>query len=83
MTATLHQIVGAIQTLKPSKWHWDISHFAVSLEIALEEANGFIRCIEQGGTGNKKDGSWRSNPEPFATKIDLTRNEDNLLNLHC
>ena len=82
MTATLHQIVGAIQTLKPSKWHWDIHHFAESLDISLEEANGFITCIEKGGTGNKKDGLWKFNPKAFSAKIDLTQNKDNLLNFH-
>ena len=82
MTATLVQIATAIQTERPSKWHWDIRHLAHILEITVEEVNGFISLIEKGGTGNKKIGSWKPNPEPFAAKIDLTRNEENLLNLH-
>ena len=65
-----------------SRWHWDIKHIAQILEISVEEANGFISCIEKSGTGNKKDGTWRSNPDMFAAKIDLTQNEDNLLSLH-
>ena len=82
MTATLVQIATAIQTERPSKWHWDVRHLARVLEITVEEVNGFIGLVEKGGTGNRKIGTWRSNPEPFAAKIDLTRNEENLLNLH-
>jgi len=82
MTATLVQIATAIQTERPSKWHWDVRHLARILEITVEEVNGFVSLIEKGGTGNRKIGTWRSNPEPFATKIDLTQNEENLLNLH-
>ena len=82
MTATLHQFVGGIKTLNPSKSHWDISHFAESLKMTLKETNSFIACIEKGGTGNKKDGSRRSNPGPFSAKINLTQNEAILLNLH-
>ena len=51
---------GAIQTLKPSKWHWDISHFAetesLAITVTVEVANYFIICIEKSGTGNRKDG---------------------------
>ena len=82
MTTTLNQIATAVQTERPSKWYWDIKHFARTLEITVEEANGFISCIEKGGAGSKKDGTWRFNPKPFATKIDLTRDEENLLNFH-
>ena len=57
MTATLHQIVGGIQTLKPSKSDWDINHFAKSLKMTLKEANSFITCIEKGSTGKRKNGS--------------------------
>ena len=82
MTVTLVQIVTAIQTERPLKWHWGVRHLACILEITVEEVNGFVRLIEKGGTGNIKIGTWRSNPEPFAAKIDLTQNEENLLNLH-
>ena len=50
MTATLVQIATAIQTERPSKWHWDVRHLARILEITAEEANGFISLIEKGGT---------------------------------
>ena len=82
MTATLVQIATAIQTEMPLKWHLDVRHLARILEITVEEVNGFVSLIQKGGTGNRKIGTWRSTPEPFATKIDLTRNEENLLNLH-
>ena len=82
MAATLHQIVGIVQTLPSSKCHWDIKHLAQILEISVEEATGFISCIKKGETGNKKDGTWRSNPDSFVVNIALTQNGDNLLNLH-
>ena len=82
ITATLVQIATAIQTERPSKWHWDVRYLARILEITVEEVNGFVSLIEKGGTGNRKIGIWRSNPRPFAVKIGLTRNEENLLNLH-
>ena len=59
-----------------------VSHFAESLKITVKQANYFISCTEKDSRGNKKDGSWKSIPKPLAAKIDLTRNKDNLLNLH-
>ena len=82
MTVTVQQIVEYIQTLRPSEWHWDITHFAESLEITVEQANGSIRCTEKGGSGNRADGSWKANPKPFNIVINLTQNQDNALNLH-
>ena len=76
------QIVESTQCLCPSKWYCDIHYFAKSIEISSEQANGFIRCTENGGTGHKADGSWRSNPVPYDSKINLTSDSDNILNLH-
>ena len=80
---TLLQIAERVQSLVLSKWHWDIHHFAESVDLSQGEANGFIRCIENGGTGSKSDDTWRPNPAPFITKHDLNdHNCDNPLNLH-
>ena len=82
MAPTLMQIVGSIQELPSSKWYWDINHFAESLEISVPEVNGFIRCIEKGGTGLKSDDSWLVNPKPYNKPINISSLQDNLLNLH-
>ena len=82
MNVTVQQIVESIQTLRPSKWHWDINYFAEGLEITVEQANGSIKCIETGGSGSRAEGSWKANPNPFNIVIDLTQNQDDALNLH-
>ena len=64
------------------KWLCDIRHLAESIEISLEEANEFIKCIESGGKGSKADGTFQANPAPFNTKISLREQRDNILNLH-
>ena len=66
--------------LRPSKWYWDVHHFAESLDITTEQANGFIKCIENGGMGTKADDIWRSNPAPYDAKVNLTNQCDNILN---
>ena len=56
MTATLAQIATAIQSERPSKWHWDVRHLARILEITVEEVNGFIGLVEkQGRIRQQKD----------------------------
>ena len=78
---TLHGILESTQRLRPSKWFFDINHYAESIGITKGEANGFIKCIEDGGK-QKADGTWQANPEPFHKAINLTDQCDNLLNLH-
>ncbi len=80
---TLLELVQRTQTLNASKWHWDIHHFAECLDITVEEANGFIKCVENGGKGNKTDGTWEANPAPFNAKVNLKEQRDNILNFHC
>ncbi len=75
-------IVESIQRLHTSKWHWDVNHFAACLDITTEEANGFIKAVSNGGSGSKKQGTWQSNPAPYSSKINLSSNNENLLNLH-
>ena len=83
MPTVLRQIAERVQSLVLSKWHWNIHHFAKSIGLSLGEANGFIRCIENEGTGSKPDNTWRPNPAPFITKHDLNNhNCDNPLNLY-
>ena len=82
MAPTLLQIAGSIQELPPSKWHLDINHFADILGITVAETNGFIKCIEKGGTGTKTDDKWKANPAPYNKQIDLSAMTGNSLNLH-
>jgi len=77
---TLHSIIESTQRLRSSKWYFDINHYAESVGITAEEANGFFKCIRDGGT--KSGESWKQNPAPFEGKIDLTCQNDNLLNIH-
>ena len=82
MTVTLCNIIESVQCLRHSKWHWDIRHFSDCLGITVEQANSFIKCVEIGGTGTKADCSWRTNPKPYDTKMNLTGQYDNVINLH-
>ena len=74
------QIIESIQRLRPPKWYYDIHHFSESREIPSEEANCFIKCVENGGSGQKADGTWRSNPSPYDSRINLTSHSENMLN---
>ena len=77
---TLHGILEFTQRLRPSKWYFDINHYAESIGITTAEANGFFKCIADGGV--KQNESWTPNPAPYDGKINLTSPGDNLLNLH-
>ena len=79
----LLEIIEITQRLLPTKWHLDVHHFAESIGVTTDEANGFIKCIEDGGTGSKSNGTWQSNPVPYKSKINLTSQIDNELNFHC
>ena len=46
----LAQIATAIQTKRPSKWHWDVKHLARILKIVAEEVSSFISLVEKDGT---------------------------------
>ena len=83
MATTLLLMAESIQRRKACKWSWHINHFAASLQITVDEANEFIKCIQNGGMGMRKDGTWKANPIPCDTKINLAKKEDNLLNFHC
>mmetsp|Transcript_32404 Transcript_32404/g.78435 ORF Transcript_32404/g.78435 Transcript_32404/m.78435 type:complete len:94 (-) Transcript_32404:1019-1300(-) len=78
---TLREIADRTQTLRPSKWQCDIHHYSEIVGITVEETNGFLNCIQNGGTGSKSDGSWRSNSAPFGMGVDLT-NKKNWLCQH-
>ena len=82
MAPTLLQIAESVQRQKASKWVWDVHHFAAKLGISVEQASCFLKCIEKGGKGVKKDGTWTANPVPYDKKIDLSSDADNILNLH-
>ena len=79
---TLLSIVERLQGLPSSKWHMDVRHVAQLLDISVDHLGSFVKCIESGGIGKKRDDSWIPNPEPYDTRIDLTSRSDNILNLH-
>ena len=79
---SLAVVVESIQQQPASKWLWPFNHLAARLQISIDEAYEFVLRIQNGGTGVRKDGSWAANPAPYDRKIDLTKHEDNALNLH-
>ena len=82
MAPSLAVIAESIQRQPASKWLWDAHHLAARLGISVEELHEFVLRIQNGGSGVKKDGTWLSNPAPYDRKINLTKLEDNSLNLH-
>ena len=83
MPPTLLQIAESIDRPKPTRWLIDIHHFASCLDLTVDQVEAFFKCIENGGSGVRKDGTWKANPKPFNTKTNLSSNEENRLNLHC
>ena len=69
---------------RPPKWHIHEGHFAQSLEFSTRIClDNFILRLERGGSGCKKDGTWKANPRPYDMAIDLKdESVDNLIGLH-
>ena len=81
MDTTLLRVAESVKKLKPSKWLLDERHLAARLGISAGQLATFSRCIEGGGI--EVDGTWRSNPSPFDTPIDLfDTSSNNALRLH-
>ena len=81
MPSTLIEIANAIKNLNDSKWHCHIQYFISKIGISPEVADSFIRQIEKGGTGVRRNGTWQANPSPYENPIDLTSPNDNILGL--
>ena len=82
MAPSLTAIAESIQRQTASRWFWHANHLAACLGISTEELNEFILRVQSGGSGIRKDGTWAANPAPYHQKINLTKKEENLLNLH-
>ena len=75
----LQAVVSAIQTRPPSRWLTHENVFAKELGLeegdsysAVDELNGFVSSIENGGMGVRSRGTYVSNPAPFDAKIKLS-----------
>ena len=82
MAPSFAATIESIQRQKASKWLLHCNHLAALLSMTVDELNEFFLRIRNGGTGVRRDGTWTVNPAPFDGKLDLTTNEENLLNLH-
>ena len=72
-------VVSAIQTRPPSQWLTHENVFARELGLqegdsysAVDELNGFVSSIENGGEGVRSHGTFVANPKPFDAKIKLS-----------
>ena len=72
-------VVSAIQTRPPSQWLTHENVFAKELGLqegdsysAVDELNGFVSSIENGGEGVRSHGTFVANPKPFDAKIKLS-----------
>ena len=81
MPSTLIEIANAIKNLNDSKWHCHIQYFVSKIGISPEVADSFIRQIEKGGRGVRRNGMWQANPSPYENPIDLISPNDNILGL--
>ena len=67
-------VVSAIQTRPPSQWLTHENVFARELGLqegdsysAVDELNGFVSSIENGGEGVRSHGTFVANPKPLFT----------------
>jgi len=72
-------IVSAIQQQSSKPWLVHENVLAAELGLVggesfsgVDELNGFVDCIEKGGSGARYNGTFVSNPAPFDTPIKLS-----------
>ena len=83
MVLTLLQVADAISKVHHPKWYIHERVLARELGITLEELHGVIQCLREGGVSSSSSNTFRPNPPPYDTKIDIfSGSEDNPLNLH-
>ena len=77
------QVAKAVTNLEPST-HWiHESTLAKQLGIRIEELQGWVKCVREGGSGAVSNNTFLANPAPHNVKIDLSDLlADNTLNLH-
>ena len=77
------QVAKAVTNLEPST-HWiHESTLAKRLGIRIEELQGWVKCVREGGSGAVSNNTFVANPAPYHNvKIDLSDlSADNTLNL--
>ena len=77
------QVANAVTNLEPSN-HWiHESTLAKRLEISIDDLEGWVKSVREGGSGAVSDNTFVANPAPYNVKIDLSDlSADNSLNLH-
>ena len=72
-------VVSAIQRRPSTQWLTHENVFARELGLeegdsysAVDELNGFVSSIENGGVGVRSHGTFVANPKPFDAKIKLS-----------
>ena len=76
------KLIRTIQTQEPTKWFIREERLCVQLGIDRTELGPLLDRLTRGGTGSKKDGTFKSNPEPCNMRIDLKSSDENALNFH-
>jgi len=77
------QVANAVTNLEPSN-HWiHESTLTKRLEISIDDLEGWVKSVREGGSGAVSDNTFVANPAPYNVKIDLSDlSADNSLNLH-
>jgi len=77
------QVAKAVTNLEPST-HWiHESTLAKRLGIRIEELQGWVKCVREGGSGAVSNNTFVANPAPYNIKIDLSDlSANNTLNPH-
>ena len=77
------QVANAVTNLEPSN-HWiHESTLAKRLGISIDDLEGWVKCVREGGSGAVSDNTFVANPASYNVKIDLSDLlADNSLNLH-
>jgi hypothetical protein len=79
------QVANAVTNLEPSN-HWiHESTLAkrLGLGISIDDLEGWVKCVREGGSGAVSDNTFVANPASYNVKIDLSDlSADNSLNLH-
>ena len=84
VSPTFIQCAESIIEACPTRFHLHEGYFSQILEFEEQKhLNNFILRIENGGSGSKQDGTWKSNPSPLNVAINLKDNStDNVFGLH-
>ena len=65
------EVVERLKALPLSKWNIHEDRLAALLELDLEGLDDFLNQLRSGGSGKKKDGTFKRHPEPYNQSFDL------------